>query len=51
MKTFAVGSNASRVSLRVYAQLPGDEIQDGDVIEILQMQSLLAQDSHRILYV
>jgi hypothetical protein len=43
MKTFVVGSNANRASLRinraslrVYAQLPGDEIQDGDVIEILQ---------------
>jgi len=45
MKTFFVGNNASRLSLRMYAQLPGDEVQDGDVIK--KMQKLSAQDSHK----
>lgn len=39
--------HVSRVSLRVYAQLPGDEIQDGYVIEFADAESVwprLTQD-------
>lgn len=47
MNAFAVGNNASRVALRAYAQLPGDEIQDGDVIRFADAESIspgFAQD-------
>jgi hypothetical protein len=47
MKTFVVGNDANRLSLRAYAQLPGDEIQDGDFINFADVDSVspeFAQD-------
>lgn len=47
MKTFVVGNNANRLSLRAHAQLQGDEIQDGDVIDFADADSVspeFAQD-------
>jgi hypothetical protein len=52
MAEFYVGNNASRLSLRMYAQLPGDEIQDGDVINFADAESVsleFAQDLLRMI--
>jgi hypothetical protein len=33
MDEFFIGNNASQLPLRMYAQLPGDEIQEGAIID------------------
>ncbi len=52
MKTFFVGNNANRLSLRMYTQFPGDGIQDGDVIDFAYAKSVsleFAQDLLRMI--
>lgn len=47
MKSFFVGNNANRLSLRMYTQFPEGEIQDGDVIDFAGAESValeFAQD-------
>jgi hypothetical protein len=50
MKTFVIGNNASRASLRIYAQLSGDEIRDGDVIDFADAESVSPEFAQDILY-
>lgn len=52
MKSFFVGNNANRLSLRMYTQFPEGEIQDGDVIDFAGAESValeFAQDLLRMI--